>query len=237
MIYHRRLLLTLFSFFCIGLSSIVVAEPTATNKQETVPNSIYGKVTDIINSGGYTYAEVDTGEKKVWAAGPVTPLKKGDMIAFSTRMPMNNFHSKSMQRDFSVVYFIDQFKTDTDTTAANVTAMTSPHDQAKQQSAKTIKPIKKADGGNTIDEIYKDKNKLDGKTVRVRGQVTKFTPNIMGKNWLHIKDSNGNNDLTITSSDTTAIDDIVIIEGKLGLNKDFGYGYVYPLIVEDASIK
>ena len=33
-----------------------------------------------------------------------------------------------------------------------------------------------------------------------------------------------------------AIDAVVIIEGKLSLDKDYGYGYVYPLLVEDASI-
>ena len=70
----------------------------------------------------------------------------------------------------------------------------------------------------------------------MRGQVTKFTANVMDKNWLHIRDSSTLDDLTITTDSTAAIDAVVVIEGKLALNKDFGYGYVYPLIVEDASV-
>ena len=70
----------------------------------------------------------------------------------------------------------------------------------------------------------------------MRGQVTKFTANVMKKNWLHIKDSSGEDDLTITTNNTAAVDDVIVISGKLALDKDFGYGYVYPLIIEQASI-
>ena len=91
-------------------------------------------------------------------------------------------------------------------------------------------------GGNTIAEIYARKQKLKGKTVRVRGQVTKFTAEVMGKNWLHIRDSSTLDDLTVTTDNTVAIDDVVILEGKLVLDKDYGYGYFYPLIMEDARI-
>jgi hypothetical protein len=59
----------------------------------------------------------------------------------------------------------------------------------------------------------------------------------MGRNWLHIRDSSTLDDLTITTANTAAINTVVVVEGKLTLDKDFGYGYVYPLIVEDASVK
>ena len=70
----------------------------------------------------------------------------------------------------------------------------------------------------------------------MRGQVTKFTANVMNMNWLHIRDSSTQDDLTITTDGTAAIDAVVVVEGKLALDKDYGYGYVYPLIVEDASV-
>ena len=70
----------------------------------------------------------------------------------------------------------------------------------------------------------------------MRGKVTKFTANVMGKNWLHIRDSSTLKDLTVTTKDTVAIDDVMIVEGKLELNKDFSYGYVYPVILLDAKI-
>ena len=233
------MLITCFSLTITnaGLINSVYAEQKNTKKkQQTISNIIHGKVTEIIKASVYTYAEVDTGKKKVWAAGPVTPLKTGDMISFSTGMPMKNFHSKSMKRNFPVIYFVNSFNTTNMASKNKVAASALPHSHLKQkQVAKPIKGIKKVKGGNTISEINKGKQKLKGKTIRVRGKVTKFTPNVMGKNWLHIRDSSSLDDLTATTDATVAIDDVVILEGKLELDKDYGYGYVYPVILVDSK--
>ncbi|MEJ2643159.1 MAG: hypothetical protein P8010_26740, partial [Desulfosarcinaceae bacterium] len=90
--------------------------------------------------------------------------------------------------------------------------------------------------GNTIREIEADKENLKGKTVRLRGKITKFNPNIMGKNWAHVRDSSTLDDLTVTTSDKVSVGDVVIIEGTLEVNKVFGYGYAYPVMVENAKI-
>lgn len=231
---HRiNFLVALFIGFSFGMINSAHAQ------QRTAANEIHGKVTEILEVSGYTYAEVDTGTGKVWGAGPTTAMKIGDMIGFSTRMPMENFHSKALARDFSIVYFIDRFITAKEAATGEAVDIVSPHGQITQaQTAKTVEGIKKVEGGNTIAEIYTQKQDLAGKTVRVRGQVTKFTPGIMGKNWLHILDSSGPDDLTVTTADdnTVAIDDVVVIEGKLELDKDFGYGYVYAVMLQDASI-
>lgn len=220
---RSRFLLALLSCFSLLNASLAYSADT-----------LYGKVTDVINTAGYTYAEIDTGEKKIWAAGPVTALKTGDMIAFPTKMPMKNFHSQSLQRDFPIIYFADRFIGDNATASINSGTSNSPNSQA---TAKNIKAFDKVKDGNTIAEIYSTRNNLKGKTIRVRGQVTKYTPNILGKNWLHIMDNSTTNDLTITTDDKVSVGDIVVAEGKLELDKDFGYGYVYALIIENASIK
>jgi hypothetical protein len=215
----------------------VVEQKNIKEQQQVASNRIHGKVTEVIDVTGYTYVEVDTGKKKVWAAGPVTPLKIGDTIAFITKMPMVNFYSKSMQRDFPIIYFVGRFITDAETPANKAAAIAAPHAQINQeQMAEPAKEINKVESGNTIAEIYTQKNDLKGKTIRVRGQVTKFTAEIMGKNWLHIRDSSTPDDLTVTTDGTAAINDIVIIEGKLELDKDYGYGYKYPIILEDAKL-
>lgn len=205
--------------------------------QQKAANRIYGKVTDIIEAAGYTYAEVDTGKEKLWAAATTTPLKIGDMISFTTEMPMKNFHSNSMNRDFPLIYFVNRFFTDSSALKESNAEIASPHGQTKAATATmTVDGIHKVEGGNTIAEVYADKEKMNGKTIRVRGKVTKFTADVMDSNWIHIRDSSTPKDLTITTSGTAAIDAVVIIEGKLSLDKDYGYGYVYPLLVEDASI-
>jgi len=227
-----------FSLFNTGVINFAYADQNDTGEiQQPVPNKIYGKVTDKMEAAGYTYAEVDTGEEKIWAAASTTPLNVGDMIAFTTEMPMKNFHSNTLKRDFPIIYFVSRFITDKASLTGTSTEMASPHGKTKPAAAAiAVEGIHKIGGGNTIAEVYADKQQLKGKAIRVRGQVTKVTTNVMGKNWLHISDSSTADDLTITTDSAAAIDAVVVIEGKLALDKDFGYGYFYPLIVEDASV-
>jgi len=213
------------------------SEASAGETQQPASSMLHGKVTDIHEAAGYTYAEVDTGRDKVWAAATTTPLQLGDMVSFTTGMPMKNFHSNAMNRDFPVIYFVDRFITAKSGQAGRTTAMASPHGKNESApAAEAVEGINKVEGGNTIAEIYDGKRNLDGKAVRVRGKVTRYTAGVMGKNWLHIRDSSTLDDLAVTSGDTAAVDAVVIIEGKLALDKDFGNGLVYPLIVEDATV-
>ena len=213
-------------------------------KQNSQASRVYGKVTEILNTTGYTYIQVDDGKTLTWAAGPTTPVSKGDMIAFDTGMAMRDFHSKSMNRDFDVLYFVDRFiddkvasKASTKTGHDAMQQQSQPHGQvAQQQSTEAIKGIEKIKGGNTIAEIFTNKQSLKDKITLVRGKVTKFTGGVLGKNWLHIRDSSTLDDLTVTTSSTVKVGDIIVAEGKLGLDKDFSYGYVYPVILEDAKI-
>ena len=221
------------SLLAAGFAGTVGAAQENTKElQQRAPGEISGKVTEVINASGYTYAEIDTGKEKVWAAGPPTELKAGDMITISSQMPMQNFHSKSIGRTFPVIYFINSY--DTGKAASTIKKV---HPQLQQNKAtEPVEGIKKAEGGNTIAEVYADKTGLKGKTVRVRGKVSKFSADIMGKNWLHIRDSSTLDDLTVTSADTAAVGDVVVVEGKLEQDKDYGYGYIYPVILENAKI-
>lgn len=213
------------------------AVATASHAHEAIPKpgQIHGKVIKVIEAAGYTYVYVDTGSQKLWAAGPSTAFKKGDMIAFDGGMPMKNFHSKSLKRDFNLLYFVDAFITDSG--AAAKPSMSDPHSSLGDHTQATPVPnIRKAKGGQNIAEIMAQKESLANKPVKVRGKVVKFTASILGKNWIHIKDSSTGADLTVTTKDTAKKNDIVLIQGTLGLNRDFGYGYVYDVIVENAKV-
>ena len=124
-------LVACMAFYLPGaVDTVHAAENNTVAAVQNESGKISGKVTDIIGSGGITYVEIDTGKEKLWAAGPgATALKKGDMAAFTTEMPMYNFHSKVLGRDFSVIYFIKQFITDK-ASATNATAkdqVSKPH--------------------------------------------------------------------------------------------------------------
>jgi hypothetical protein len=73
----------------------------------------------------------------------------------------------------------------------------------------------------------------------VRGRVVKFNAMIMGKNWLHVRDgsgADGTNDLTVTTATKARVGDLVLVTGVLKTDRDFGGGYKYSLIVEDATV-
>jgi hypothetical protein len=133
------------------------------------------------------------------------------------------------------------------TTAAAPAAPTAgmpaaePHPTpAAPAEAVDVSGIAKADGGKTIAEVFAEKDQLAGQPVVFRGKVVKTNPNIMGKNWLHVRDGSGaegTNDLTVTTAGTAPnIGDTVVVKGTVVLNKDFGMGYQYDVIVEDAEV-
>jgi len=91
-----------------------------------------------------------------------------------------------------------------------------------------------------VEELYAKKEKLNGKKVSVKGKVVKFSPGIMGKNWIHLQDGSGKqgtNDITITTDQNTSIGENIAVTGKLVTNKDFGGGYKYEVIIEEATVK
>ena len=95
-----------------------------------------------------------------------------------------------------------------------------------------------SEGGITIGELFSNKDSYANKTVLIKGQVTKVNRAIMGKNWVHLQDGtsgSGNYDLTITTQDEVSPGDVVTFEGKIALNKDFGAGYAYDVLMEDAK--
>jgi len=99
--------------------------------------------------------------------------------------------------------------------------------------------IKPPQGGYTVAQIYQKAKELKGKEVTVRGKVIKYLPNIMGKNWLHVADGSGENgkaQITVTTQATVKPGDVVVVKGKLAADKDFGYGYFYKAIIEDAQV-
>ncbi len=90
-----------------------------------------------------------------------------------------------------------------------------------------------------VEEVYAKKDTLNGKKISVKGEVAKFNSGIMGKNWVHIRDGSGKpgtNDITATTQDDARIGDKVIVTGTLAVGKDFGAGYIYEVIIEEASI-
>lgn len=230
----------------------VSANPPAQDAQAqsaSAPGTTHGEVTETMDSGGYTYVHVKTAEGDVWAAGPVTAVAVGDEVTLPSGMVMKDFESKTLNRTFDEILFVSAIqKGNVQPTASAPSSMPSmpgmgggnPH-TGLNQAAVTVAAgsIAKATGGMTIAQIYADKSKLAGHEVTVRGQVVKCTSNVMGKNWLHIQDGSStgaDGDLTVTTDANAKVGDVVLVKGILATGKDFGAGYAYDVIIENANV-
>jgi hypothetical protein len=204
------------------------------------------EVVEVIQGSSYTYikAKESTGEK--WMAVTKQDVQTGGVYYYDEALPMNNFHSKEIDRTFDEIYFVNSISTTPLAKGAmanmgskEVTGSMDTHKgkvNAEQNSA--IK-LEKKSGELTVAQIFAKRNDYSGKEVEVRGVVVKVNEQVMGKNWIHIQDGtsdNGNFDLTITSTGLPAVNDEITVKGKITLNKDFGYGYSYEVIMEDAVI-
>lgn len=208
--------------------------------QPAAPQGMSGKVAETMNAGGYTYVLIEDGGKKSWAAAPEFKVAVGDSVTLAPgAMPMENYESKSLKRTFDVVYFVDSVMVNgvgMSPTQPNI-APVEGHPQVAVQPTQKISGVAKAD--KTVADIFAQKGSLAGKSVKVRGKVVKFSPEIMGKNWIHLQDgtgSAGNNDLTVTTSGMAKQGDTVVVSGVVVADKDFGYGYKYPVMIEDAAV-
>ena len=206
------------------------------------PAAFTGEVLETMDAGGYTYVRIKgagAGED-VWAAGPETPVKVGETVSVPAGMKMETFRSDTLDRDFDAVYFVTEIRTGSTPAPGG---MPAGHPQVNAggdlPEGIDLSGIEVPDGGRTIASVFADKSSLGGQEVVVRGMVVKFTPGVMGKNWIHLRDGTGGegtNDLTVTTNATAAIGDLVTARGRVTLDKDFGFGYAYDVLVEDARV-
>jgi len=193
-----------------------------------------GKVIDKIPAKGYTYLQVSENKNDYWIAVPTMEIEIGETVYFSRFMVMEDFSSENIDKSFDEILFVeDARKSPTPDEMKNI------HSGATSTEKQDIKvePVK---DGITVQQIYGDKSTLNGKIVKVKGQVTKFNKQIMKRNWIHIQDGTGDEnefDLVITSNTDVKVGDIIIVEGKVAVDKDFGAGYFFPVMIEEAQIE
>ena len=208
-----------------------------TSTPKTQALNIKGKVIDVIQTSNYTYCQMNVSGKVYWIAINKQEVKKGQTLYFEQGLEMRDFHSQELNRNFSLLYLVQHVSSKAQGQpsgyyASNVEA---PKPKIVKNKVK-IKPVK---GSISIAELFAHKEKYAGKKVRIKGKVTKYNPEILGENWVHIQDGseyNGHFDLTVTTQEQLSQGMIVTFEGKITLNKDLGYGYFYPVIMENASV-
>jgi len=158
-------------------------------------------------------------------------------------MLMSNFESKTLNRTFAEVYFGTLASAGGPATPAAPAAGAPSPMGTPPAAPMEVGKVDKATGpdARTVAEVWAQKGSLKEKAVSIRGKVVKYNPGVMGKNWIHLQDGSGEagkgtHDITVTSQDTVAKGDVVTVKGVVRLDKDFGAGYTYALIVEEAKV-
>jgi len=250
----------------VPLSQAPAVAPGAASEAAAPAGALAGTVLQKLDAPPYSYLQVKTSQGDVWAAVPQTKLDKGATVRVYNPMLMQKFESKTLKRTFDEVYFgtLTPDGSDANVNGAGQAppggaagamppgaagamppggnphagvAMPTPSEPVK------VGKVEKATGADayTIAEAWAKKDALAGKTVTIRGTVVKYNAQVMGKNWLHLQDGSGDaakgtNDITVTTMDHVTKGSTVTIRGTVKTSQDFGAGYKYAIIVEDAKV-
>lgn len=215
-------------------------ESTSDNKSEltgeAAPDVHQVIVGEILNTERYTYAEVTENQEKFWIAVPKQDLVKGHTYYYRGGVKKTNFQSQEFNRVFEVVYLVSNIIDSKEHPGGNI-----GDSKQLENTPSNGNRTKSVAGSIKLSELIQNKAKYAGKTVLISGQCVKANYQIMGKNWFHLQDgsevSGKKSDLTVTSADAIQMGEQAVFEGKIVLNKDFGAGYKYEIIMEDAVLK
>jgi hypothetical protein len=240
---------TIFAVACnenIENKNNVRGNNVANNKK----SKLSGKILEVLDVDKYTYVRIKNSDnKEIWLAGPKENVKVGQKVSVYSGMLMKDFVSKTLNRTFKEIYFVGSLTGKSKTGFhgsmhgggfhSKSGAKINERLRAEIEKKYDIKKIDKINGGYTIEEIYSKMKELNGKKIKIKGQVVKYSPEIMNRNWVHLRDGSGgnnSNDLTITTTEKVKEGDVVSFEGVLSVDKDFGYGYKYKVILEKSTL-
>jgi hypothetical protein len=210
--------------------------------QPAAGTTLAGTVMETMDAGPYTYVRVEAGGREIWAAANKFQVTVGEQVVVPLDMPMESFHSDTLNRDFPLIYFAGAIAKEGEAKAPVMPAGHPPIAGADAaHGTAPVAPVEPVAGGLTIAEVWAGRSRLADSTVTVRGRVVKFNPGIMGTNWLHLQDgsgssANGTHDLTVTTPGAATVGDVVTATGAVAVDQDFGAGYSYPVLLREAAI-
>ncbi|MBN1839956.1 MAG: hypothetical protein JW802_07945 [Campylobacterales bacterium] len=189
-----------------------------------------GVIKDVIHGGGYTYLEIEDAKKSYWIAVEGVEIPKGLEVRFEEEMRAKNFQSKALNRTFDDLMFASNLQHRTNVSEkGNLALITDVVERSPYQK----------EGLMNVKEVLQKRPTLSGKTIAIRGKVVKASQNIMGRNWVHIQDGTGEGSevgrIVFTSKEIPKVGDIITASGVVAIDKDFGSGYIYKIIVENAT--
>ena len=222
----------LFLSSILILASVTLGfSQTSAHSQSKINKIVVNKV---LQTTSYTYLYVAENEELIWIAVPSIDAKVNDVYYYQGGMEMREFKSTELDTIFQSIWFVQGIYDENTIKPASSQQNASTAQKEQPKNNEVIKPLA---GGVTIAELINNREKYANKKVVLKGRVTKFSSKIMGTNWIHISDgSSTESDITITSDEIVKIGDVITIKGTIILDKDFGYGYFYKVLMENGEI-
>jgi hypothetical protein len=195
-------------------------------------------VEEVLQTSSYTYLLAEENGARQWLATLKLDLSVGDIFYYKGGLDMVNFNSKELDKTFDSVLFLEGLYT-SEAMLLGEKNMTGSPEITNSATSIISSIIEPADGGISIAELMANKSSYGDKKVKLRGKVVKYNAGIMNKNWIHLQDGTSNgeeNDIVITTEVSARVGDIITVEGIITLDKDFGAGYFYKIIMEEGVI-
>lgn len=208
-----------------------------TNKKQTNNSKQHEvMVEEILKTEKYAYLKVSEKGESYWVAISKRAIEVGETYVFNGGLLKKNFFSREFNRVFETVYLVSNFRKKAQ--PQKVAVETHSSFQSESLPDLTVEKIQPSTGAITLSELFNNKLQYNDTTVKITGKVVKVNPKIMNRNWLHIQDGSEEGlDLTVTTEENIALGAIVSLEGVITLDKDFGAGYRYDIIMEKAMLK
>jgi len=196
-------------------------------------------VLEILPTTKYVYLKVKENEESFWIATIKQNVEIGGAYYYKGGLLKTNFESKEHNKTFEKIYLVTslvQSNHGNDKNSESLNKKEKGQDKSNTPNISAVKNVSNS-GSIKISELVNNIKKHEGKTVQLTGKCVKINPNIMGRNWIHLKDgSNDDYDLVITSDTFVKEGTMVTIKATVSLNKDFGAGYKYDIILENGIV-
>lgn len=179
-------------------------------------------VHDVLEGDKYWFLESQEMDgTKYWVATAPGNFQPGGTYQFSGGLFKTGYRSEEFDRTFDALYLV-----------AAVTPLGVPAAPAMTQAT----PVEPAEGATPIAQVVAEAAQRAGQRVRVTGRVTKVNPDIMNRHWIHLQDGSRDDfDFVVTSDQIVPVGHTVTVEGTLSVDRDFGAGYRYDVILENGQ--
>ena len=209
--------------------------PSDLNTSQSPSNELHTVVVkEILTASRYLYLHVKEGEEQFWIAVRKTEIKIGGMYYYKKALLKTNFESKENNKVFEKIYLV------TSLVPANHGNEQGSLEDINISDVKTVEKFEKITqqkGSIMISELVSNPKKFEGQIIQISGKCVKVNAGIMNRNWIHVKDgSQDDYDLVITSDIFVPEGTNITMKALVSINKDFGAGYKYDLILENGVL-